>query len=289
MTSGRSHKPRGFVLLALMLALSGGAIAGGVFFSNRAAKLSHTRSGIEDQNLSQIADGLRRFITLSLSIPGPGNWTEAIASVMSMAQADIEWVYSHLPAEAAGRRILLFDPSLPEHSLPYIQSPSSLLDPSSALLSDHARLLVVSSSHPKLALPLRSGTPEPSAFEELWKWSFQITTGAAPLSWPEEWKDNGRHLHVARISLRDHFAQIQLHHLRFGIGSHSHDPIPPGPDHLVLSPLTGFLLKGTPLRVFQTNGELHQIRVVYSNEAFDLTPPEPPTPDEPSDSPDDPD
>jgi len=284
MTSGPSHNPRGFVLIALLLALSGGAIAGGVFLSHRARRFSQSRSTLEDQNLAHIVEGFRRFVTLHLSIPGPENWTEAVASVTSMTQADIQWVHPHLPSESTGRRILLVDPSLPEHTLPYFQSPSTLLHPSSALLSEHARLLVVSSSHPKLALPFQSGTPDASAFNELWNWSFQITSGTAPSSWPNEWNDNGLHLHVARISLRDHFAQIQFQHLHFATRSNAHDLTPAGPEHPALSPLNGFLLKGTPLHVFQTNGVLHQIRVIQSNESFDLTPPEPPTPGEPSDS-----
>ncbi len=279
MTTGESPRTRGIVLLGLILLLTGGAVGGGVALSRHARALLRDRQLREEAMIAGIAEGFTRVVSARLMIPGPESWARAVAEVTGASPAAVGSVRPERMADPSVRRLLLVDPGLGEGMLPYAQDSAGLLDPRSRLLSDHARVLLLSSSAPGLALPFGSGTPDQAAFEAIWNWVHDPATGAPPAGWPAAWKGNGADLHVARIPLKNLFSAIHFKHALHGAGG---DPVSTGnvpAKHLSMEPVTTALLKGTSLVVCRTNGTIHQVRVVRSEESFDLTPP-PSTDDE---------
>ncbi|MGE3312364.1 MAG: hypothetical protein AB7O66_20555 [Limisphaerales bacterium] len=282
MTTGESRRTRGIVLLGLILVLTGGAVGGGVALTRHVRSHLRERQHREEIALAQIAEGFTRFVSVRLMIPGPDEWPRAVAEATGMSAAMV------LSGSGSGsgsgfasvRRCLLIDRGLGDGMLPYRQDSGGLEDPRSGLLTDTARVLLVSCSAPGLAMPFRSGLLERPAFDAIWNWIRDPATGAPPKGWPEVWRGNGGDLHVARISLNQLFAPIHLKQARYGGGG---DPVSSGAvrlGHLAVEPMTTVFLKGTFLAVGGTNGSVQQVRVVRGEESFDFTPPSDPNADD---------
>ncbi len=274
--TGSSHEARGFALLVLVLLLSGGALAGGLFLSHRDPQLAHNRWLQEEAVLASLTEGFVRAVQTGLVIPDASDCWTAIAQVTGMNQTTMEWVNPAFPADPSNRRILLIDGVIAPGVLPYVQSAAGLSVAQSSLLKPRARAMFLSTTRRDLFLPVRGGETDPAAFDAIWNWAYDAAKPSSPSGWPAAWASQGATLHVSRISLHSLFAQVHLNQLRYGVGSGSFSGGTVAATEFVKDPTIVTLLKGSLLAICQTNGIPHQVRVVRRDAMFDLTTPSDP-------------
>lgn len=272
MISGKSRDPGGYALLALVLLLTGVAVGGFVLLPGRLFHLVQDRREREDAMMQTIASGLVTSIQQSLTVPDDSSWVSGVAGVTGLNWDVVHCVYPAFSRDATTRRLLLIDPSLSIGILPYVQGQAGLVGAQTNLLSERARVMIVSSTKRGLGLPFADRAPTPNTFEVLWNWVYDPDTQAPPAGWPSTWAGNGRFLHVARLGLSDLFAEVGLTHLRYGVGTGSLSAGTLGVTNLVLASVSRTFLKGSLLAVSQTNGLLHQVRVLRKDEGFNLAP-----------------
>ena len=271
-TSGRSRRPRGYALLALVLLLTGVTMGGFMLLPSRVFHVRQDRWQREAATMETLSAGLVTAVRQTLTIPDGSSWATAVAGATGLNLDAVKWVYPEFRGDGTIQRILMIDPSVASGILPYVQTAGGLVGMQTNLLSDRARFMIVSSTQRGLGLPFADRAPNPNTFEVLWNWVYDPATRAAPQGWPGAWTGRGDVLHVARICLRDLFADVALTHLRYGVGAGSLSAGTLGITNLVLAPASRSFLRGSLLAISQTNGLLHQIRVIRKDEGFNLAP-----------------
>lgn len=270
MTAGPSNKASGFALLGLMLLLTGGAVGAALVLSDYLQRQTEDARAFEEARLAAIAKGFVRSIEVNLKIPDNLTWVDAVAGVTDLSASMIEYVDPRTGRPANLRRILVLDPSLGRGVLPFTQPANGLLSLVNPLLSDQARVMIVSCTRTNLQLPVGPGVVDRSAFDALWNWTYDSTTRAAPPGWPAAWSGMGAALHVARIPLRSLFAPVGFKNVRFGFGKGFAQGRRIAAVRNVLARTTRYYLKGSLLKVGRREGRILQIHVVKEGAKFDL-------------------
>ncbi|MBL9134258.1 MAG: LamG domain-containing protein [Verrucomicrobiales bacterium] len=270
--TGLPNKRRGYAALLLVVALTTATVGGIILMPNRLERLLQSRWQNEERFLARLNLAFRDSVRQELKIPGPNQWTKAIADTANLAPDAVEYLDPGAAKNTTMRRILLVDPGLPNGLLPYTQNPNGLQGARTNLLGPNARVMIVSNTRSGLTLPLTSGTPSTDAFEALWTWAYDPSTKAPPSGWPSAWNQRGDCLHVSRLLLSQCFAQISADTLRLGVGVGHPIPGSVVPDQIITEPTTYYLLKGTPLAIARTDGTPYARHIVRHDQAWDLSP-----------------
>lgn len=273
MNTGQPNNCRAFAALLLLVVLTTATVGGMILMPSRLERLVQDRWQKEEAFLTRLQLAFQDSISQELKIPGPNQWSQAIAATANLAPDAVEYVSPGPTRETTMRRIFLVDPGLPNGLLPYTQTARGLQGARTNLLGPKARVMIVSNTRNGLALPLSSGTPSSDDFEALWTWAYDPLTKAPPRGWPSAWTQRGDCLHVARLRLSQCFAEISAESLMLGVGI---DKSPPGsvhPNLSVVDPITLHLLKGTPLAIAQPDGTPFARHIVHRDRAWDLSPP----------------
>lgn len=266
-----NNRTPGFALLGLMLLLTGAAVGGVVVMSDyRQRRLEETRV-LEEARIAELAEGFVLAVGVQLRIPGPSDWVGVVADATGRSPALVEYVDPSASQRSTLRRILVVDRIIGQGGLPFTQSNGGLTSGQNPFLSDRARVMIVSCSRMGLALPVQAGVLDNSVFDALWNWSYDPTTSAPPAGWPAAWSGMGAHLHVARIPLRTLFAPVGFKNITFGSGKRIRQGRFIFALRTILTRSTRYFLKGSLLKVNDSNGNSHRIHVVHESAQFDLS------------------
>lgn len=244
---------------------------GGVFVAGESVRIGRERWVREEQLLARLGEAFVRSIQTRLVIPDETSWSAALAEVTGLNQTTLEYVHPSFPSDPSTRRVLIFDAGLPVGVLPYFQAGGQLTAGQSSLLGPKGRAMLVSSTRRGAVLPIKSGHVDSNFFDSLWSWVYDPQNPTTPAGWPAEWAGQGDALHVARISFAPLFARVELNHVQYTLRS-SFQPGTESGAHLVVSPLSLMVLKGSMLAISGTNGTPYRRQVVRSDCSFDLTP-----------------
>lgn len=284
----RSHRrfvasrASGLVLVLVLLAVVG--VAASVVIPNLVKKQSDRSAADEEARIAWLGRGFTEFVEREQVIPGTNDWVAAVASVLGMNVNSVRQVFPNVPGNANTRRVLLVDPEFTPATgsglLPFTQTLDGINIVAASVPGAHTRVMMVSSSHPGLALPFGEGIASATTFSNLWNWIPDPISRNPPAGFPAEWAGQGDHLHVSRISLRNLFHKVRLHNVQLTVGSVP--VIPPGLETLLFGVVnqTGLLnisaeqeayyLRGTHLKIFSLQGVMHVNHIVNKDCVFDL-------------------
>jgi hypothetical protein len=153
----------------------------------------------ESSQLKSFADGFRRGVVKTKSIPNQTGWDQMIATNLGL---EINQVRINERRQA---RVFLIDPAFQIGANvglnpSYVQNASGVPNP-----PDSPRLLIISSLSKPLPTALVSGTASSTtAFNNIW----DVSEGGVPAGW--SWSGRGEDLKVQRIYLRDVFLRLVL-------------------------------------------------------------------------------
>lgn len=268
-TASRRTREHGASLMILIGVLAVLAILAGALVPNTVRQLSEASAQEEERKLVALAHGLRDSIARTQFIPGTNEWVGAIAAQLHLDSNQVWQVYPQFPSELTTRRVYLIDPAFTPGTgasrLPYTQTVGGIDVNSTNAPGTNSRVMIISSTHRGLALPVSDGIPTAAVFSNLWEWSYDPTTKAPPSGFPSAWSGQAQHLHVARLNLANQFQRISLKNLNYALN----DSIPLTS---VSTQVQKHFLHGSLLEVYRTTGPLYASRVVNKDASFDLTP-----------------
>ena len=200
----------GFSLIELIGVLAIMAILATAITPPAVRQLVRAKGAREDAALQTLGDGLKTYVRTRQQIPGANSWASSLATVLDQPAVAVERVD---PARDTNKRVYLIHPSF---------APSSGADPlyqqgafGSATSPVEARILIVSTTQPALALPVKSGHAASTvAFDAIWNWHHDPSSDAPPAGWPKAWEGNGNFLHVARVNLAGLFHPTTFNNLQ---------------------------------------------------------------------------
>ncbi|MBL9126736.1 MAG: hypothetical protein JNL97_03770, partial [Verrucomicrobiales bacterium] len=219
-----------------------------------AARISRQKGERDQGEIDAIGAAVIRSITSRQEIPGSKSWSARAAAVLGVSENEVLYA---IPGEATTLRVYLIHPSF---------TPSGTYGPSSsdplwtegatgATSVSDARIMILSVHRPGLALPFGSGTASSTnAFEAVWTWNYDATTGAPPSGWPASWDKNGRYLHVRRLHVGAHFRKVTFSNVMYGTAV-PYVRINDGSAGRFASSATydAFYLEGTTVRLYRAN------------------------------------
>lgn len=207
---GLNPRSRAFSMIEMIGVLAIMAILASVISPSIIRQMAIAAGSREDRNLETLAGGLNRYIREQGRIPGGTQWATNLSSVLNLNVAEVQRVD---PRNASNQRIYLIHPGF---------SPSTGTDPVFAQAAagttapTNARVLLLSSTQPSLALPVTSGfAASAGAFDAIWNWTYDPATKAPPGGWPASWNGNAEHLHVRRVSLGIMFQHATFSNAQF--------------------------------------------------------------------------
>ncbi len=243
---------RGFSLIEMIGVLAIISIMMSVVGPNLLRKVLDTINVKEGKNLEALADGLRRHVRTTQSIPGGGTWAASVATATGMNLNDVSFADPSNPITS--RRILMIYPGF---------TPSTGTDPvftatsGGAIAPTNARVMLISCTKRGLALPVAGGKPGNTAanrtrFDTVWNWTLNPFTKAPPTGWPAAWTGQAEHLHIQRVNLGDEFFRVTISNYNFPTN------VPFGKFNLagtfpfdVTNAVDGFYLRGTTVRLYR--------------------------------------
>jgi type II secretory pathway pseudopilin PulG len=150
---------------------------------------------VETANLNTIADALTQSIIRTKTIPTFTNWSSAVASQMSLPVSAIDTNARRYA------RAFLIDPDLNINGagLPYTQTTNGSAKPI------NARVMILSSL--AQALPIASGAPTATDFNNIWNAAENTVPAGTPFS---GWTGTGDDLRIKKLNLEPLFHQLIL-------------------------------------------------------------------------------
>lgn len=211
----RSARSRGFSLMEMIGVMAILAVMVGVVGPRMIRKVMDSINLRESKSLQTLAEGLRRQVQVTQSIPGGGTWVTNVADALGLNANDVSYADSANPAGTA--RVLLIDPRF---------TPSTGTDPvltvpdTGVVAPVNARMILISNTRRGLTLPVNSGKAANTvanrrAFDNIWNWTMNPFTKAPPTGWPAAWRRMGEHLHVERVNLGDLFVRVTVSNSNF--------------------------------------------------------------------------
>jgi prepilin-type N-terminal cleavage/methylation domain-containing protein len=199
-----------FSLIEVIGVLAIMAILAAIVTPNVVRQMALANGTREDRSLEVMADGLKRYVRNQGQIPGGTQWTTNLSSVLGMNVTEVQRVD---PKNASNLRVYLIHPGF---------TPTDGVDPiftqaaAGATAPTNARVMILSSTQPSLALPVSSGKAASAAtFDAIWNWDYDPGTKAPPSGWPAAWNGNAEHLHVQRINLGALFGHATFSNAQF--------------------------------------------------------------------------
>lgn len=210
-TNCQSHRGRGFTLIEMIGVLAILAVLAAMVAPSVVRQMVLAKGSREDRTLEELAGGLVKYVQLHQSVPGGGNWATNIASVLGLNATEVFLVDADKPAT---QRVYLWHPGF---------APSTGTDPvylqgtgGTMTTPVHNRILLLSSTHPSLSLPVATGAAtSANAFDTLWNWTLNAQTKTPPSGWPAAWNGNADHLHLQRINLAGQFHRATFSNTAF--------------------------------------------------------------------------
>ena len=282
-TSARFSRGSGLVLILVTVAVMG--IAAATLVPNLVKKRTEQNAGNEERQIKRLTDGFAAFVVHTRIIPGTNDWAAAVAAETGCDATSVRQVFAQFPNDTNTRRVLLIDPAftpvIASSALLYTQALAGIVATSTNAPGIGTRVMIISSSHRDLALPVGEGVASSANFSNLWYWTLNPATKAPPAGFPSAWSGQANHLHVGKINLGNLFHRVGFNNVQLKLGS-----VPVLPSGLSglgsgLGNLTDtisyasaterFLLRGTHLKVSSLAGVPFVGHVVTRDCGFDLS------------------
>ena len=204
----------GFSLIEMVGVLAVMSMLAALIVPNVIRRVAEARGTKEELNLDKLSTGLVEHVKTRQSVPGGASWVSTLAGLTGLSQTEIQRVD---PNDTNSLRVFLIHPSF---------TPSSGFDPVSTnkvnglVAPTNALVMFISSTKTTLPIPVASGkasdtTSNRAAFENIWNWTFNPVTKAAPSGWPAQWTGQGEHLRVSRINLAPWLHHVTYSNLQF--------------------------------------------------------------------------
>jgi prepilin-type N-terminal cleavage/methylation domain-containing protein len=259
----------GFTLIEMIGVLAIMTMAAAVLTPGVAQRIGRMRAAEDAVEVAAISKALQQSIRERQEIPGLQTWPLRIAAILGLPSQEIR---NAIPNDSSTARVYLIHPSI-QPATPTLSS--ALGDPvwtqpsSGVARIWEARVMILSVYRPGLPLPLKSGAAETAAtFENLWNWSYDPVTKAAPAGWPSAWAGSGNCLHIERIQLASLFHKVTFSNLLQGtrdpfvqVGNNATGTLGGSATHDAL------YLEGTMFRLYQANpgsGNPGPLQIVHS-------------------------
>jgi hypothetical protein len=256
------RREAGYSSLGLALVLFGLITAGVMLAPNLVLKIAARHRDQETQRLARIREGLVASIEQTQSIPSAAGWSAAAAAALGMDQTQVEQVFSEFPSDPNIRRVLLIDPSVGASTLPFTQTVAGVSGFATNLHGPSSRLMLVSNTKRRLAMPVTSGMPPAADFNAIWNWVYDAATEAPPAGWPANWNGCGKFLHVERINLASLFHRTTMTRLAYSLNGSA-------PSN-VTSQVNVHALRGALLKLYTRDGTHRLSRVITKDAVFDF-------------------
>jgi type II secretory pathway pseudopilin PulG len=194
--SRRGTGEAAFTLIEMVGVLVVMTILAAVVAENVIGQIKQANRDAEADNLQTFADGLRRSILHTRSVPGTNNWDDALVTELALPLNRITL------SSAGNARVLVLDPafrvgtnsaSVP----PYTQTRDGSTNP----VSPRAILLA------SVSQPLPALTIDAASFSNLW---YNAPADTAPSGWPAAWAKTGKDLKIVRMDWSGLFHRVVL-------------------------------------------------------------------------------
>jgi len=223
------------------------AILAAIVTPSAVQQISRAIGSKENRNLEILAEGLIRYINTYQTIPGYTTWMTNVASVTGLNVSEVIRVN---PNNTTNTRVYLIHPTFtPANGA----NPLYSQEAAGANSVSDARLLILSTTLPTLALPVSSGRASSApVFDAIWDWNYDPSTKAPPSDWPADWTNNAEHLHIQRINLSTLFQRLTFSNTQFStnipfakFGNLSTS------DFSLTNAVEAFYLQGTVVRLYK--------------------------------------
>lgn len=246
----RSH--RAFSMIEMIGVLAIMSIMLAAVGPNLLRKVLETVNVKEGKNLEVLADGLRRHVRSSQSIPGGTSWFTNVANTIGMNVNDVTYADPNNTL-TSGRILMIYPGFTPATGTDPVLTSTSV----GTVAPTNARMMIISCTKRGLALPVAGGKAANTAanrtrFDNIWNWTLNPFTKMPPTGWPTAWRGQAEHLHVQRINLADEFYRVTISNYNFPTN------IPFGKFNLgatypfdVTNATDGYFLRGATVRLYR--------------------------------------